>query len=190
MTGKEWAAVEQYLDASWPRAPLTDAVAAAYRAELDALTPDAALAAIRTAALRGNPAFRPSPLEIVAAVAVECVSIDEALSLFGRALQRGRDAGLAWLVGESPAVALFVMDVGWESLRFERTDDPEHGALVRSRLAARLAESARDAAVDPGRVFRQLERESSGRALRPAGGALERFRAQRERLALIDGGAS
>lgn len=174
MTGQEWAAFEQYLDASWPRPALTDEVAAAYRAELGGLDPDVALAATRAAALRGNPEFRPSPLSILAAVEVQAPTVDDALRLFRRALTRGKDDGMRWLAETSVPVALFVSEIGWGALRLERVDDPDVGGVVRSRLASTLSSCARDAAADPQRAARLLEERSHGRrlGLRPAGDAI------------------
>lgn len=165
MSPAEWEMVEQYLDASWPGQEIGEEAFAIYRTELGAADYAAVMRAVRSAALAGNPAFRPSALAIVARLSDEPLEIDDALRLFRRALSRGRDEGMEWLATESPAVALFVREVGWEQLRVERVDDPEYGGVVRARLATTLESCGRDAAVDPDRAQR-LALSGGNRGLR------------------------
>jgi hypothetical protein len=162
MTPEEWITVEQYLDASWPAQPMSDETIAAYQLELAAANHHDVLAAIRSAALAGNPAFRPSPLAVVQQLAAGAGgSLDDALRAFRRALTLGREDGMRRLAVERPDVALFVREIGWEQLRMERVDDPEYGGAVRARLATTLAACARDAALDPDRA-RRLALSSAG----------------------------
>jgi len=155
MTPEEWITVEQYLDASWPAQSMSDETIAAYQLELAAADQREVLAAVRAAALAGNPAFRPSPLAIVQQLTAGAGgSLDDALRAFRRALTIGRDDGMRRLAIERPDVALFVREIGWEQLRIERVDDPEYGGAVRARLQMTLAACARDAALDPDRARR------------------------------------
>lgn len=159
MTAAEWAAFVTWLDGAW--SPPMDATAeVAYQAELADLDADVARAAAR-AACRGREHYRPSAVGIRACAMPErTVSLDAALALYGQARQR--PDGRAWLLEQSPAVALFVDDAGWTALAYEQVDDPGHGGLVRERLRNLLDRAAATVARDPDGARGRLTAGRSG----------------------------
>ena len=169
MTRTEYAQLAAVVRALWPNAKqLDDAGHDVAFALLEPVGHEAAMQAVRRLAVDGREFPPPVGLIVREATADAVIpTVDDALGLYMRArsLERrtgDRSAAVEWLADQSPTVALFVTEIGWQQLGREQVDDPSHGSLVRSRLAASLGSCANQAARDPEHTRRVIAQRSSG----------------------------
>jgi Loader and inhibitor of phage G40P len=182
----EGARLFAYLDASYPSAfgsmdaQRAQAMVEIWTHEFRDKTLDEVIAAVRHCdASRIDVAFPPSLPMVRKALderrAPDQVPLDDALVLFRYALgcerRDGRDAAMRWLAAESEQVALFVRDVGWETLRRENIDDDRYGGAVRNRLQQALDGAHHDLVHEREIARPRLERHTQPRSRRvlPAG---------------------
>lgn len=178
MTEQEYGRLEVIIRGLWRNAKALTAPEhdVAFRL-LEPVPFDAAADAVRRLAVDGREWPPPVGLIVNEAGRVpDDVTLDQALGLYRRALTRdhveGRAAAMGWLVEQSPAVALFVTEVGFKQLGREHVDDPGHGGLVRDRLTRTLASCVVQQRRDPEHVRLLLAGRGTGEraGLRLVGG--------------------
>jgi len=142
MTVQEWDRVAARIAAWWPATAFTPEIAAVWFEDLADIDTKRVVGAIETLKRQGG-RFAPSLGEVLA----ECderdedpaPSFGEALRLFARSVSAargdGEQAALGWLAANAPAVvAEWVVDQGYDRLRLEPVNDPDHGGATRHRL--------------------------------------------------------
>ena len=99
------------------------------------------------------------------------VALDDALALFARALGRkganGRAGAMRWLIAQNEVVALWVIEVGWDTVRLQSLDHP----LDRQRFQQSLDAAHHDLVHEPEMARPRLRRftEPVPRPVLPSG---------------------
>jgi hypothetical protein len=134
-TEMTWDAFCSLLEHGWPGEFSADA-GDAYRALLDNVEPERAVAALRTLLARGN-RFRPSAAEIAGTLNDDPTrpTFTEALSAIRRVVPiRPNEAALVAAERIHPYLAAFIQAAGLDRLRQWPIDDPEYGQAQTKRL--------------------------------------------------------